>query len=194
MKTQLGIIFRFIGEVADTVIIALVVFLLLYFFVAQPHKVVGSSMFPNLENGEYILTEKLSYRFGSAERGDVVVLKAPASAHLGSTGHDYLIKRVIGLPSETVKFENDKVIINGQVLNEPYLDFSVKTVGGSEVVLGASQYFVMGDNRSDSYDSRAWGPLEQNLIVGKAFFVYWPVFNAGELDGARLIKHENYGQ
>ncbi len=194
MKTQLGIIFRLISEVADTVIIALVVFLLLYFFVAQPHKVVGSSMFPNLKNGEYILTEKVSYRFGLPQRGDIVVLKAPPSAQLGSAGHDYLIKRVVGLPTETIKFQNDQVEINGQVLNEPYLDPSIKTVGEGGVTLKDSEYFVMGDNRSDSYDSRAWGPLVRDLIVGKAFLVYWPIVKSEDANGARFIKHEKYGQ
>lgn len=150
------------------------IFALIYLFVAQPHKVSGSSMVPTFHNGDYILTDKLSYRFGSPKRGDIIVLKNPRDE-----SQDF-IKRIIALSGEKIKIEENFVYINGQLLKESYLPAGTNTSGGTflkdmeEIKVGANQYFVFGDNRSHSSDSRAWGGVTKEEIVGKVFFRYWP--------------------
>jgi len=177
-------------DFVETVVTSLAIFFVIYIFIVQPHQVNGHSMDPNLRTGEYLLTEKISYRFGQPQRGDVIVFKAPLNACIGDNC-DY-IKRIIGLPGETVKIANGKVYVNGEVLDESkYLSDSVitgaadYTAGDKEVVLGEGQYFVCGDNRQQSSDSRYWGPIEESSIIGRAFFSYWPVATMG------LIKQGN---
>ena len=177
-------------DFVETVVTSLAIFFVIYIFIVQPHQVNGHSMDPNLRTGEYLLTEKISYRFGQPQRGDVIVFKAPLNACIGDNC-DY-IKRIIGLPVETVKIANGKVYVNGEVLDESkYLSDSVitgaadYTAGDKEVVLGEGQYFVCGDNRQQSSDSRYWGPIEESSIIGRAFFSYWPVATMG------LIKQGN---
>lgn len=150
------------------------IFALIYLFVAQPHKVSGNSMVPTFHNGDYILTDKLTYRFTSPKRGDVIVLKNPRDE-----SQDF-IKRIIALPGETIKIENNSVYVNGQLLKEPYLPSGISTSGGNflpdktTVKLGSNQYFVFGDNRDHSSDSRTWGGVTREEIVGKVFFRYFP--------------------
>lgn len=148
-------------------------------------------MTPTLESGEYVLTEKLSYRVGSPQRGDIIVLKAPQNTQLGASGKNYLIKRIIGLPGEQIEIRDNRVLINGNKINENYIPDNSQMEGGN-FALSSTQYFVMGDNRSESYDSRSWGPLERSLIVGKAFLVYWPLFRNANYKGVRIVKHEHY--
>ena len=142
--------------------------------VFQPFIVDGSSMEPNFHNNEYIIVEKVSYHFHAPRRGDVIVLEYP-----GDTSVDY-IKRIIGLPGETVKIANGNVYINNKQLNEPYLAIGQQTTApeGSTapytVTLGANQFFMMGDNRDHSSDSRDWGVLDRNLIIGRAALVLYP--------------------
>ena len=175
-------------DFVETVVVSLAIFFVIYIFIAQPHQVNGHSMDPNLQTGEYLLTEKLSYRFGEPQRGEVIVFRAPLSACI-DTGCDY-IKRVIGLPGETVKVAQGKIWINGQPLDESqYLSAQVITNAGAytagerEITLGQDQYFVCGDNRAGSSDSRTWGPIERKAIIGRAFFSYWPTATFG------LIAH-----
>lgn len=150
------------------------IFALIYLFVAQPHKVSGNSMVPTFHNGDYILTDKLSYRFGIPKQGDVIVLKNPRDE-----SQDF-IKRIVATPGETVRIENNSVYVNEQLLRELYLPQGTLTLGGAfmpekaSIKAGANQYFVFGDNRNHSSDSRTWGAVTKEEIVGKVFFRYWP--------------------
>jgi signal peptidase I len=146
----------------------------IYWQVAQPHKVSGSSMYPNFHNGDYIITDKLSYKFGHPKRGDVIVLKNPKD-----TSVDF-IKRIIGTPGDRVKVADGHVYINGEMLKESYLNPSILTPSGAfiqegeEVTVGPNEYLVFGDNRTASSDSREWGYLPKEDIIGRVIFRYWP--------------------
>lgn len=158
----------------QTLVVFGAIFALIYLFVAQPHKVSGNSMIPTFHNGDYILTDKISYRLGSPQRGDIIVLKNPRDE-----SQDF-IKRIIALPGDTIKVEENSVYLNGQLLKEVYLPPATLTRAGSfltegaEVKAGPNQYFVLGDNRGHSSDSREWGAITKEEIVGKTFFRYWP--------------------
>ena len=171
---------NFFVDILETIAVALSLFVLIYATAAQPHKVEGDSMLPNFQNHNFLLTDKISYRFGEPERGDVVVFHFPKDPRF-----DY-IKRVVALPGEKIKIENNTVTIynnehpQGFVYNEPYLAEDALTIGkkylppGKIATVGEGEYFVIGDNREASADSREWGPIGKKDIVGKAFFVYWP--------------------
>lgn len=188
-------IFKIVGgfflDIIETVVIALSIFLIVYLFLVQPHQVNGASMFPTFEDGEYLLTDKISYRTGLPNRGDVIVFAAPESAQCPEgTGCDF-IKRVIGLPGEQIEVKNDKFYVNGKELVEEYLPSDFVTRPGSftmrgPIVVPPESYFVSGDNRNHSSDSRAWGTVPIGNIVGKVFFRYWPPQAVG------LIKHADY--
>lgn len=158
----------------QTLVVFGAIFALIYLFVAQPHKVSGNSMVPTFHNGDYILTDKLSYRFGTPQHGDVIVLKNPRDE-----SQDF-IKRIIALPEETIRIEDNAVYVNGQLLKETYLPPATNTSGGAfltekhTIKAGPDQYFVFGDNREHSSDSRSWGGVTKQEIVGKVFFRYWP--------------------
>ena len=143
-------------------------------FLYQPVRVEGTSMLPNLQDQDRLFINKMAFRMGGVERGDVVVFEYPRD-HKKS-----YIKRVIGLPGDDVRIDQGRVIVNGKTLQEPYVplrftdDRSVP-----ELVLPAHEYFLMGDHRSISSDSRDFGPVDRSLIYGKAAFVYWPVDQAG---------------
>lgn len=150
------------------------VFVVLRFFVAEPHKVSGRSMVPNFQDGDYIITNKISARTSEFKRGEVVILQNPRNTD------QVFIKRVIGLPGERISLLNGAVLINGQPITETYLPRGTKTPGesflsdGEEVVIPEGQFFVIGDNRTGSSDSREWGPVSAKLIIGTAFLRYWP--------------------
>jgi len=183
-------IFRHISEffldIVETVVIALSIFLVVYLFFMQPHQVNGQSMVPNFQSGEYVLTDKVSYKIGEPKRGDVIVFHAPEAAQCPEgTGCDF-IKRVIALPGETVQLAENHYLVNGEVVNEFYIPEDFQTLPGAylkgrTITLTAGEYFVSGDNRPYSSDSRAWGPIRKDAIVGKAFFRYWPMSAAGML-------------
>ncbi len=169
-------VFAFFIDFIETAIVALSIFVVIYIFLAQPHQVRGSSMYPNFTDGEYILTNKISYRFENPKRGQVIVFKAP---HNG--GYDY-IKRIIGLPGEIIKISGGKIYINNHLLNEEnYLSSDVLTQNGlflsegKQFEIPDNEYFVLGDNRSQSSDSRDWGTVPRKNIIGKAWFRYWPI-------------------
>lgn len=182
----------FLMDALETVAIALIIFFVIYTFIAQPHLVRGESMLPNYHDGEYILTSKLYHWVGTPERGDVIVLKSPEDSNV------QFIKRIIGLPGEKIKISNNQVIITnkehpeGFALNEEYLGSATNTNGGNflhdgeEITIPDDKYVVMGDNRNFSYDSRSWGLLDKNKIIGKAFFVYWPLPQFG------FVAHAEY--
>lgn len=136
-------------------------------------------MQPNFYTGERLITDELSYHFSAPQRGDVIVLNSPVDPS------QELIKRIIGLPGDQIELQNGKVFINGQQLDEPYLPSSTQTQGktflsdGQIYKVPSDSYFVMGDNRDVSLDSRYFGPIKRSQIVGKAFFKYWPISDVG---------------
>lgn len=158
----------------QTLVVFGAIFVIIYLFIAQPHKVSGHSMIPTFHNGDYILTDKITYRLSAPKRGDIIVLKDPKDE-----SQDF-IKRIMALPEETIKIEDGSIYINGQLLEESYLppntitddgDFLIESV---QVKVGPNQYFVLGDNRGASSDSRSWGGITKEEIVGRVFFRYWP--------------------
>lgn len=158
-------------EVAETIIIAVVAVFIVRSFIAQPFLVSGSSMEPGFANGNYLLVDELTYRFRNPERGEVIVFKYPRDPN------SYFIKRIIGLPGETVRIQNSQVeIVSGsgiQTLREPYI-LQKTDASNFEKILGPDEYFMMGDNRNFSFDSRSWGSLPKNEIVGVVRFRLWP--------------------
>ena len=171
---------NFLLEFIQSIVLALSVFVLLYLFVAQPNEVKGTSMFPNFKDKEYLLTEKISYQVGKPERGDVVIFKAPSSEPCAADECEY-IKRVIGVPGDRVMVSKGDVYLNGQKLAQDFLPEMVYTSSGDymqegvERVVPDGQYLCFGDNRPNSRDSREFGPISEDLIIGKAFMKYWPI-------------------
>lgn len=178
--------YKVLLELAETLVIAGAIFVVIYAFLVRPFQVTGQSMFPTFKNGEYVFTNLLSQRFGPLDRGDVIVFKAPPSED-----KDY-IKRIIGIPGDRVKIEGGKVFLNGKLLNEPYIDTTIRTDArgfaqeGQEISVSESSYFVMGDNRPFSSDSRDWGLVTFDKVIGKSALVYWPI------NSARFVEHEDY--
>ncbi len=175
---------NFILEFVQSIVLALSVFVLLYLFVAQPNEVKGNSMLPNFVNGEYLLTDKLSYQLGQPKRGDVVVFKAPPSEPCAEDECEY-IKRVIGVPGDRVMVKEGSVYLNGELLDQKFLpsdfvtDPGMFSEEGLEREVPQGQYLCFGDNRSHSRDGREFGPIKKESIVGKAFFKYWPLKSIG---------------
>ncbi|MBI3627731.1 MAG: signal peptidase I [Candidatus Sungbacteria bacterium] len=161
-------------------IVAVVIVIPIRYFVAQPFIVKGASMEPNFQESNYLIIDELSYHLHAPARGDVVVFKFPLDES------QYFIKRVIGLPGETVTIAGGKVFITEpgsrvpKELGEPYLPKGLSTISDlTSITLGPDQYFVMGDNRTFSLDSRKWGVLPGDLITGRAALRAWPVSEAG---------------
>lgn len=157
-----------------SVVIAAVVIVFIY----QPVRVEGTSMMPALTDQERIFINKFTYRFGigSIERGDMVVFSFPQDP-----GKSY-IKRVIAIPGDTVEIDRGTVIVNGKVTEEPYVPEEYRDSQSLERrVIPPDNYFVLGDHRSSSNDSRAWGTVGRQLVYGKAVFVYWPLDRIGRL-------------
>ena len=154
-------------EVVETIVMTLLIFAAVRLMV-QNFRIEGNSMEPNLHNGQYLIIEKLSYRFGTPQRGDVIVFHYPSNPK-----RDF-IKRIIGLPGETVEIHSGQIMIDGNSIDEAYLP-NMGTYNWGPGVVGADEYFVLGDNRNNSSDSHSWGMLPRDLIIGKAWFTYWPV-------------------
>ncbi len=159
-------------EVIEALAIAVVAVFLVRNFIAQPFLVSGSSMEPSFFNGNYLLVDELTYRFREPQRGEVVVFRYPLDRKA------FYIKRIVGLPGEQVVIENRGVSIIDEsgkdILNEPYL-LTAGTRGQFDTVLDENEYFVMGDNRNFSFDSRSWGPLSREDIIGVARLRLWPI-------------------
>jgi signal peptidase I len=172
MIKRLGAFFL---DVLEVIVFAVGIFFFIYLLIMRPHKISGQSMMPNFQDGEYILTEKVTYYTRSPGRGDVVVFMPPVS------DTDEFIKRVIGLPGERIMIKEGHIFINGKLLPESYIAGNVVTTGGpfltenKEYEVPAGEYFVMGDNRPNSSDSRYWGPITQKMMTGRAWIVYWPI-------------------
>jgi len=176
---------KFIFSFIETVVVALVISVVLYLFIMTPHEVVGRSMDPSYEDGEYLMANKILYEFSKPKRGDVIIFKY-------SETQDF-IKRVIGLPGETVGLQDGRIYIEGEVLDESaYLNDAIYTNGsdslheGETITLEEDEYFVCGDNRPHSSDSRTFGPITINRIKAKAWLVYFPFSNL------RIASHEDY--
>jgi len=152
---------------------ALLIAFLVKTFLVQAFYIPSLSMSPTLHVNDRVLVNKLSYRFGEVERGDVVVFRAPRN----ESAKD-LIKRVIGLPGDVVEVRDGHMVLNGRVLSEPYLQPGVQSeplTSTSRWIVGPGEYFVMGDNRGNSRDSRYFSPIDESLVIGKAFVRIWPV-------------------
>jgi signal peptidase I len=152
-------------EIVETVLLTAAIFLVVNAATGR-FRIEGQSMEPNLHDGEYVLIDKVSYLLHSPERGDVVVFTPP------NNERDY-IKRVIGLPGDTVEIRGGQVYVNGVVLDEPYLQQTTLRDESAHLVENG-RYFVLGDNRNNSSDSRSFGTITPQSIVGRAWLVYWP--------------------
>jgi signal peptidase I len=156
-------------EIVETIALTLIIFLVIRFAI-QSYRVEGVSMQPGLHDNEYVLVNKIAYLFHAPERGDVIVFHFPLD-----TSKDF-IKRVIGLPGDTITVDSTSVRVDGVLLNEPYISERANPQGQRWTV-PLNSYFVMGDNRPASDDSRDWGYVPRDDIVGKAVIVYWPLGN-----------------
>jgi len=171
----------FIWEIVKIVIIALLIVVPIRYFIFQPFLVKGQSMEPNFENGDYLIIDEISYRIRQPQRGEVIVFKYPKNPS------QRFIKRIVGLPGETIEIKDGKVIIykNGepQGLDESsYLSKFLKTSGNIEISLSENEYFVLGDNRALSADSRSWGTLPRKDIIGRVFLRIWPLTTLAKIE------------
>lgn len=160
-------------EFLEVIIIAVAIVVPIRYFIFQPFIVKGESMVPNFQSGDYLIVDEISYRFSEPQRGDVVVFRYPLDPN------QKFIKRVIGLPGETVNVKDNGITISKDgkeiILKEEYLSGSSLTEGDKTLTLKKDEYFVMGDNRRFSYDSRNWGVLPQKDIIGRAIFRLFPI-------------------
>lgn len=167
-------LWAFVLDFIETIVVSLAIFAVVYVFLFQPHQVDGRSMEPTFHNAEYILTDKVSYRMHEPNRGDVVVFHSPQDERVD------FIKRIIGVPGDTVAVKAGHVYLNGNQLDEPFINDPGQVAPGrflkegETVTVSGGQYLVMGDNRLHSSDSREWGFVTRQEIVGRAFFRYWP--------------------
>jgi len=168
-------IFIFIWETIKIVIISLAIIIPVRYYLVQPFFVRGASMTPNFDNGQYLVIDEISYRFGEPERGEVIVFKYPLNPS------QYYIKRIIGLPEETIEIKDGQVILynqdfpQGKIIDESsYLADGIITWGETKIELSEDEYFVLGDNRQASSDSRQWGGLNKENIIGRVWLRAWP--------------------
>jgi signal peptidase I len=170
-------------EIIRFSILALLIVIPVRMFIAQPFIVSGASMKETFHNGEYLIVDQISYHLNSPERGDVVIFRYPKDPS------KFFIKRIIGVPGDTITIEGNTVNIinetnpNGFILNEPYIKSMKPNVTITEE-LGEREYFVMGDNRDESSDSRVWGVLQEERIIGRAFLRLYPPQVMSVLPGA----------
>ncbi len=155
-------------EMVEIVVVALALAFFIKTFVAGNYWIPSESMVPTIEVNDKVIVTNFSYWVGEPERGDVIVFKYP-----NDTKKDY-IKRCIGLPGETIEFKNSLLYVNGQLVDEPYLPEGLEFEDYGPVVVPEDSYFMCGDNRNHSADSRDWGFLPDDLIIGKAQVIYWP--------------------
>ncbi|MFA5024357.1 MAG: signal peptidase I [Patescibacteria group bacterium] len=169
--------FLFVWEIAKVVCISLAIILPVRYYLIQPFYVKGASMEPNFHDKEYLIIDEISYRFKAPERGQVIVFRYPRNPQ------EYFIKRIIGLPGESIQIKDGQVKIfnalnpEGFALNEKYLPSDLETADQNEarIELDDNEYFVLGDNRNASKDSRSFGPLNKSFITGKILFRGWPL-------------------
>ncbi|MFH1671419.1 MAG: signal peptidase I [Candidatus Portnoybacteria bacterium] len=159
----------FVWEVVKIVVISLAIILPVRYYLIQPFFVRGASMEPNFDNGQYLIINEIGYRLEEPGRSEVIVFRYPLDPS------QYYIKRIIGLPNETVEVKDGRVFINNSILDESsYLPKETFTQGDTRVKLGEGEYFVLGDNRKASSDSRQWGALPQTNVTGQVWIRAWP--------------------
>lgn len=169
-------------ELARFVLIALIIVVPIRLFIIEPFVVSGSSMFPTFENGDYLIVDKISYELGKPKRNDVVIFRYP------NDHKKFFIKRIIGLPNETVDISGSEITItngahkSGFKLDESFIKNAADN--NTHFELKDDEYFVMGDNRTASSDSRYWGAVNKNLLIGRALVRLWPIKNVGILPGS----------
>lgn len=189
----------FWAELPGLLLTALVIAVLIKTFLVQPFWIPSESMLDTIHVNDRVMVNKLAFQFGEPERGDIVVFRDPAEPEteesipeavirsvleavgIRTRGHEDLIKRVIGLPGETVTVTNDQVHIDGVAISEPYLADDVVMPDAGPFEVGDDEVFVMGDNRQFSFDSRRFGNIEMDSLVGRAFVIIWPLSNFGGL-------------
>jgi len=155
-------------EVFEILAVVLISIYIIYGFIAQPFLVQGASMEPNFSSGDYLLVDEATYYFREPSRGEVIVFRNPNDTD------EFYIKRIVGLPGEEVVVSDNEVAVDGEVLDEFYLPDDIKIDGRYVFQLDDGEYFVMGDNRPQSFDSRNWGPLGEELIIGAVRLRFWP--------------------
>lgn len=163
-------------EIVETALLTAIIFLVVNAVIGR-FRIESVSMQPNLYEGEYVIVDKISYTLSTPQRGDIIVFE--------KTGQPDLIKRVIGLPGDTVEVRNAQVFVNGVALNEPYIANPPNYAYGP-VQVEPGRYFVLGDNRSNSSDSHVWGTIPADTIVGRAWIIYWPPPNW------QIVPHYSY--
>ncbi len=185
ISSVFGAIGAFILSSIEAIVIALAISVVLYLLFMTPHEVVGTSMVPTFQNGEHLIANKILYKISKPQRGDIIIFKY-------SDTEDF-IKRVIGTPGDTIQIKDGRYIVNGKELDESnYLDASVYTSGGQylhegeSIIVPDGMYWVSGDNRPHSSDSRDFGPIRFSAIKGKVWLVYFP------FEQARFVKHATY--
>ncbi len=166
----------FFWELLKAFILAMVIIVPIRYFLVQPFFVRGASMEPNFHDNEYLIVDQLSYRFREPRRGETIVFRYPQDPR------QFFIKRIIGLPGETIYVDDGRVSIKGvgnaaaSMLDETtYLSEEVQTGGQMKVYLNNEEYFVLGDNRKESSDSRSWGPVKKQAIMGRTWIRAWPL-------------------
>ncbi len=164
------------GEIIESVAIAVILAVIIRVFLFQPFFIPSGSMEPTLTEGDRIIVSKIHYRLGIPQRGDIVVFKYPVNPD-----KDF-IKRVIGLSGETLEIRDSKLYINGEFVEQPFLPPGLNYGSYGPVNIPQGHYFVMGDNRNNSEDSRFWGMLPEENIIGKTMLIYWPI------DRVRLLQ------
>lgn len=170
-------------------VIAAAIVLPIRFFIAEPYLVKQTSMIPTFQNNDYLIVEKLSYRFNAPERGDIVIFNSPVQKGKN------LIKRIIGLPGEIVIANGEKTTIiskenaEEETLNEPYVKYESPLIQAS-YELKDGEYFVMGDNRAGSYDSRSWGPIKRKDIIGRPFMRLYNFSSIGLWPGLEVLPSD----
>ncbi|MFH1564382.1 MAG: signal peptidase I [bacterium] len=170
---------EFIVETVKVIIISLAIILPVRYFLIQPFYVKGASMEPNFHDHEYLIIDEISYRFNEPVRGDIIVFRYPKDTS------QYFIKRIIGLPKEKVEIKNGKIIVyneknpSGKLVDESIYLGAISTTPNSVAVLEDNEYFVLGDNRQASLDSRRFGTVNRNNLIGKVWFRGWPLERIG---------------
>jgi len=176
MNTNVKSALKYILELVHIIVISLAIIIPIRYFLIQPFYVKGASMEPNFHDHEYLIIDEVSYRFREPERGEIIVFKYP------NDPSQFFIKRIIGLPGETVEIKDNRVRIYdkdsniGYFLNESqYLSSSVNTYADKKFQIGENEYFLMGDNRESSLDSRIFGPVQDKLLIGRVWLRGWPL-------------------
>ena len=175
-----GMWVRFFLDVVETILLAAILFLVINGISARV-RVEGTSMVPSLQNGEFVLVNRLAYRFGQPQRGDIIVFHHPTDQN-----QEDLIKRVIGLPGDTVRVDSGSVYVNGVALKEEYI--AAAPAYTDQQVVPEGQLYVLGDNRNSSSDSHAWGFVPYKDVIGAAVLIYWPLKEMALIHHVDLVK------